>query len=158
METRLLKVHGKMERDEGIEGQKPRLRCQILRRLVRSRKLFRTRAIVRPAFRGELFAHQKTPYGFVRIQIMARFPDLLLDFVLFAPWPGVAPALHAVRNHLRALLAAIVGLDLWLHAAFLMSRQLGLRWLLGAAIDLRPCLRTRSEEHTSELQSPMYLV
>ena len=35
----VFKVHGRMELDMGIEGQKPRLRCRALRRFVRITKL-----------------------------------------------------------------------------------------------------------------------
>ena len=49
-----------------------------------------------PALHFELLGHQKTPYGFISIQVPAGFPNLFLDFVLFAPRPGVATTLHAI--------------------------------------------------------------
>src|SRR2546429_2908663 len=102
------------------------------------RKLFRARAAVGATLRCKLLGHQKAPYRFVGIQILAGLPDLLLDLVLFAAGPGIASTFHAERNHLRALVATIVGLNLRLHATLFTRRQLRLRRLFRATINLSP--------------------
>ena len=56
------------------------VQLQLIERNPASLDAYRWRHFRSGKFRGEILAHQKTPYGC--IQILAGFPDLLLDFVL----------------------------------------------------------------------------
>src|ERR1700727_384578 len=85
--------------------------------LIATRFLFCTLFLI-AALRRQFPRYQEGPLHFIRIQILAGFPDRLVRFILFPTGPRIPRALHAVQNDLRILLAAVVGIDLRFHSTF----------------------------------------